>query len=94
MLGLDGSTRDTGLDQLAREGAEPELRMELARLDDLLRDLPSGQRTAWILRRVDGHSLEDVATACACSLATAKRRIRAADQKVRRHMTFQGGDDA
>ena len=35
-------------------------------------------RVAWILRRVDGHSVAEVATLCECSPATAKRRIAAA----------------
>jgi RNA polymerase sigma-70 factor (ECF subfamily) len=33
---------------------------------------------AWLLRHVEGERLQDVALACGCSLATAKRRIASA----------------
>ena len=45
--------------------------------------LPTAERIAWILRRVHGARLEAVANLCECSLATAKRRIAAADRKLR-----------
>jgi hypothetical protein len=35
------------------------------------------------LRHVEGASLEEVASACHCSLATAKRRIAMADKYMR-----------
>ena len=93
MFGLDRRVEDGTLELLVDEGADPELRLELAQLDRVLRGLPLGQRIAWMLRRVDGHSLEAVAAACNCSLATVKRRIRAADQKVRRHMDVEEPQD-
>ncbi len=36
-----------------------------------------------MLRRVEGEKLEDIASIVGCSLATAKRRIRAADVLIR-----------
>jgi RNA polymerase sigma-70 factor (ECF subfamily) len=93
VLGLEGRNAVVGLELLARDGCDPEVTLELARLDKLLQDLPSAQRIAWMLRRVDGHSLEEVAVACDCSLATAKRRIKAADDQIRQDMEFEGGDD-
>lgn len=85
-LGLDTGIEDGTLELLANENAGPEVHADLARLASILRELPTGQRTAWMLRRVDGHSLEEVAAACDCSLATAKRRIRAADEGIRLHL--------
>ena len=38
---------------------------------------------AWMLRNVEGHALQEVADACGCSLATAKRRIALAQRRVR-----------
>ena len=34
------------------------------------------ERFAWILRYVEGHTLEEVAALAECSLATAKRRLQ------------------
>jgi len=39
-----------------------------------------------MLRMVEGLELTEVASACGCSLATAKRRIAAADVAVRAHI--------
>jgi RNA polymerase sigma-70 factor (ECF subfamily) len=52
-----------------------------------LRGLPAHQRIAWMLQHVEGEPLESVAAACNCSLATVKRWIAAADQRVRAHVT-------
>jgi RNA polymerase sigma-70 factor (ECF subfamily) len=43
--------------------------------------LPAEERIAFALRYVDGMNLVEVAQACAVSLATAKRRIRRAEQR-------------
>jgi RNA polymerase sigma-70 factor (ECF subfamily) len=51
------------------------------------------QSAAWELRYVDGHKLEQVASLCDCSLATAKRRIAAADAIVRQHVQLEVADD-
>ncbi len=66
--------------------ASPELRAELALIDQVLQRLPMALRTAWVLRRVLGDSLEEVAHACGCSLATVKRRIGEAEQHVEAHL--------
>ncbi len=44
--------------------------------------LPIKERVAWVLRHVEGESLERVAELCDCSLATIKRRIARAHAKV------------
>jgi RNA polymerase sigma-70 factor, ECF subfamily len=74
-LGLDRSLDDAPLDTLLHEEASPELRSELRCVERALRTATAPERFAWILRYVDGHSLEEVADASACSLATAKRRL-------------------
>ena len=53
--------------------------------------LPADRRIAWMLRRVEGLALAEVASACNCSLATAKRRIAGADAEMAGHVSFQGG---
>lgn len=40
--------------------------------------LPVDHKIAWMLRHVEGEPLAEVASICGCSLATAKRRIAAA----------------
>lgn len=83
----------TPLASSAAEGTSGEMRAELALLDRELAKLPSAERSVWILRYVEGERLEDVAAACGCSLATAKRRLAAADAAVRRHVKIEEGDD-
>ncbi len=89
-LGLDRGFEDASLEALAAPTLRPDDRAELALADRVLRRLPAELRIAWILRRVEGLLLADVASACDCSLATAKRRIAAADAEMARHVSFQG----
>jgi RNA polymerase sigma-70 factor (ECF subfamily) len=91
LLGLDRTVEDATLEALASPGLLGEARAELGALDRLLATLPDEQRIAWMLRHVEGDELEDVALACACSLATVKRRIAAADARVRLHVTLKEG---
>jgi RNA polymerase sigma-70 factor (ECF subfamily) len=56
-------------------------------VDDLRRaldELPAELRVPWILGRVEQLELADIARACSVSVATAKRRIAAAEQFMRR----------
>ena len=52
----------------------------LARIYRTLDEIEPKNRIAWVLRHIEGERLEDVADACGCSLATAKRRILAAQE--------------
>lgn len=58
----------------------------LAQLHQTLDRLSPDLRIAWILRHVEGEALEDVAAICGCSLATAKRRVSAAQVVAREVM--------
>jgi RNA polymerase sigma-70 factor (ECF subfamily) len=60
----------------------PEERTLLSEIDAVLRGLPTAERIAWSLRVIEGLTLEEVAVACECSLATAKRRIAAARKTI------------
>ena len=71
-------------DEIAAPGSSGEQRALLARVYRLLDELPVEQRLAWTLRHVEGEPLEEVARLCACSLATAKRRIASAHQAIER----------
>lgn len=85
-FGLVEGADDATLSALAESVASPETCAELERVDRVLKTLPAGERFAWILRHVDGLSLEEVAYSCDCSLATAKRRIARATRSVEAHL--------
>lgn len=61
------------------EGSTPEQMSVLRSLYASLARLPVDQQLAWSLRHIEGERLDAVALACGCSLATAKRRIAAAE---------------
>jgi RNA polymerase sigma-70 factor, ECF subfamily len=62
--------------------ADPEEKRMIAEVYRALDRLPNRLRVPWVLRYVEGESLQDVAKLCGCSLATAKRRILAAHTKI------------
>lgn len=90
MLGLWSGEPEAGLAELASTEASPDQRAELVLLDRVLGTIAPANRIAWTLRCVEGMQLEDVATSCACSLATVKRRIAAADSVIRAHVAIEG----
>jgi RNA polymerase sigma-70 factor, ECF subfamily len=85
-LGLDRGADDATLESLADPGVSTDQRAELALVDRLLRGMKPALRLAWMLRRVDGLELGEVASLCDCSLATIKRRIVEADAVIERHV--------
>ncbi len=56
--------------------------MLLKRVYAILEELSVNERLAWTLRYVEREQLDDVARLCGCSLATAKRRIAAAQAAI------------
>lgn len=78
LRGFFGQDDGARFDDLAAPGATPEQKVLVARIYRVLEREPVANRVAWILRRVDGHSVTEVAALCDCSPATAKRRIAAA----------------
>jgi RNA polymerase sigma-70 factor, ECF subfamily len=83
-LGLDVYADEASLESLVAADAPLEVRVELARLDKVVSKLPPAIRVPWMLRYVEGAELTEVAALCDCSLATAKRRIGAAQARVAR----------
>jgi RNA polymerase sigma-70 factor (ECF subfamily) len=94
LLGLDRSIDDAPLESLAFPGADPEAIDALALIERELGAMPLRHRTAWTLRRVEGYAVEEVAVACACSVATAKRWIAAAHAKISRRVELEVTDVA
>ncbi len=66
------------IDEAMSPGANPEQVVLARQMWRALDQLPVNDRLAWTLRHVEGEQLEAVAQLCGCSLATAKRRISAA----------------
>jgi RNA polymerase sigma-70 factor (ECF subfamily) len=90
-FGLDRSEDLATLDTIASRDTNPEQVAELRKLGELLATLPARRRIAWTLRFVEGCSLEEVAEYCACSLATAKRDIVAAQAVIEVHVAIDLG---
>lgn len=70
------------LPEVPSEGLSPDQRAELANLYRVLDTLRPDERVAWVLRHVEQHTLPQVAQLSGCSLATAKRRIAAAQRAI------------
>lgn len=92
LLGLDRGADDATLAALASPTLGPDQRAELALIDRVLRAIPEDQCIAWKLRRVEGLPLAEVAAACECSLATAKRRVAAVDAQVSNYVSIRDED--
>jgi RNA polymerase sigma-70 factor, ECF subfamily len=70
-------------ERLSDQAAGPEERRMVAEVYRALDRVSPKERVAWVLRHVQGESLEETAVLCECSLATAKRRIAAAHAVVK-----------
>jgi RNA polymerase sigma-70 factor (ECF subfamily) len=72
------------LDALAEQApvvdgaATPEEHAHITSTYRLLDALPVPQRIVWLLRHVEGETLDSIAALCGCSKATVQRRLRAA----------------
>jgi RNA polymerase sigma-70 factor (ECF subfamily) len=74
-----------GLDEMASDpGPGPESTADLSGNIRKLLSLPDELRTPWLLKHVEGHTLEDVAKRCDCSLSTAARRIQTVNNRLQR----------
>jgi RNA polymerase sigma-70 factor (ECF subfamily) len=58
--------------------ATPEENAHITSTYRLLDALPVPQRVVWLLRHVEGETLDAIAVLCACSKTTVQRRLRAA----------------
>jgi RNA polymerase sigma-70 factor, ECF subfamily len=79
---LFGQHHDDAHDVLAAQAASPEVATLVSELYRVLDRLPVDQRLAWSVRYIEGETLDAVALLCGCSLATAKRRIAAAQVRI------------
>ena len=89
---------ETHWDEIADDGVGADERRLIAQVYRALDRVPIRDRVAWVLRNVEGESLQQVAELCGCSLATAKRRIARAHAKISAYVTstapaLRGGAD-
>lgn len=76
------SAEEESLLDVAAPGLTPSERAELAMIDERLSGMAPKLRVPWVLRHVVGYSLEEVATACECSLASVKRYLTKAEAEI------------
>lgn len=81
-LGLGSDEVESGLSAMIAADAPAEVRAELVWVAPRLARMSPEQRLAWSLRHVEGDSLGEIAALMGCSLATAKRRIAAAERAL------------
>lgn len=68
-------------------GVTAEERAEAARLYRALDRLPAEERVAWLLRHVEGETLEDMVALCGCSKSTVQRRLGRAEAQLSREVS-------
>jgi RNA polymerase sigma-70 factor (ECF subfamily) len=69
-------------DEIIAPTCPPDVAAELSEISTILASFPTNERVAFLLRKVEGISLEEVAIATETSLATVKRRIAAAEDRL------------
>lgn len=79
-----GLLRAVDHEAIADRGASPEQRLFLARVYSALDELPTKQRIPWVLRYIEGETVERITQMCGISRATAHRRINAAHEAVKK----------
>ena len=75
--------------EIADASATPDERAQVALAYRALQRLPAAERAVWVLRHVEGESLDAIAQMCACSKSTVQRRLRLA-QKTLEQRTRHG----
>lgn len=73
---------DPSYDRLAVPDASADERQLIAEVYRALDALPARQRIPWALHHIEGEGLPRVAELCDCSLATVKRRIAEARERL------------
>lgn len=65
----------------------PEQIADVKRAYRALGRFPAQERVVWILRHIEGESLERMAQLCDCSKSTVQRRLRAAEERFEREVS-------
>lgn len=75
-----------GVSDVAPRSSDPDDRARVDALYQALDQIPEKLSTPWILHRVEGETLPEVAKLCESSLSTVKRRIADAEQRLERRL--------
>jgi RNA polymerase sigma-70 factor (ECF subfamily) len=67
---------------LVDEGATPEEQAHIASTYRMVERLPVRQRVAWVLKHIQGETLDAIAELCGVSKKTVQRRLRAAEETL------------
>jgi RNA polymerase sigma-70 factor, ECF subfamily len=69
---------------LVAQDATPEDRATAVSVYRILENLPAADRAVWVLRHIEGEQLQQIPQLCGCSLSTAQRRLRRAEQAIQK----------
>jgi RNA polymerase sigma-70 factor (ECF subfamily) len=86
-FGLRSGSDTVDFDAILSPAAPADAVAELSAVYGLVQQLPAGVRVALVLRRVEGHSLEEIAALTGASFATIKRRVAEADRLLEKALT-------
>ncbi len=75
-----------GVTQVAAQSSDPSDRGPVDALYQALDQIPDKLRIPWVLHKIEGETLPEVARLCESSLSTIKRRIADADQRLSRRL--------
>jgi RNA polymerase sigma-70 factor (ECF subfamily) len=84
-LGLDEARVEPEA-SLRFAGTDAEHSATIARIYRLLDQVPAKHRIAWLLRVVEGETVDEVARLCGCSRASAKRWIKSVEEHLERNL--------
>jgi RNA polymerase sigma-70 factor (ECF subfamily) len=87
VLTLFGLEVPSNYAEIADTSASPDERAQVALAYRSLERLPAAERAVWVLRHVEGESLDDIAQMCACSKSTVQRRLRLAQKTLAERMS-------
>jgi RNA polymerase sigma-70 factor (ECF subfamily) len=67
---------------LVDDGATPEEKADIVSSYRMIERIPVRQRVVWMLKHVEGETLDAIAEICRCSKTTVQRRLRAAEHAL------------
>ncbi|HTU59197.1 MAG TPA: RNA polymerase sigma factor, partial [Polyangiales bacterium] len=88
-LGFDRGEHRHRLDEQVARSLDAALASDLHKLGEVLDRMTPRKRIAWCLRYMEGCSVDEVASYCACSLETAKRDLGTAQAMIRIHLDIE-----